>query len=215
MKLSIGAVVLVAALVTPLVGAAQTALSANAGWTSDYYFRGIFQKGSSASAGMDVEGQYFYAGTWAAGVGDGNEVDAYGGASWASGDFSASVGGTGYFYTGEFDRKYLEGNFNAGYGVISGEFSYGRHDLDQADPSDPDHENYWFAAITLEEAGFYLTGGLFGDSADGEYLEGGYGFTAAEVDFGIAWIYQTEAILGATEDNHTLVFSISKTFDLN
>ena len=86
----------VACLVTPLVGAAQTAVSANAGWTSDYFFRGIFQKGSSASAGLDVEGEYLYAGTWAAGVGDGNEIDFYGGANWSSGDFNVTVGGTGF-----------------------------------------------------------------------------------------------------------------------
>ncbi len=215
MKLSIGAVVLVAALVTPLAGAAQADVSANVGWASDYYFRGLHQKESSASVGLDVEGEYLYVGTWAAGVGDGNEVDLYAGANWGTGDFSVSVGGTGYFYTGEFDNTYLEGNLIAGYGPISGEFSYGRHDLDQAVPADPDSENYWFAGVTVEESGFYGTFGLFGDSADGEYIEAGYGFTAAEVDFGIAWIYQTADILGATEDNHTRVFNIGKTFSLN
>ena len=101
---------------------------------------------------MDVEGEYLYAGTWVAGVGDGNEVDAYAGAQWSSGDFSASIGGTGYFYTGDFDNTYLEGNAIVGYGPASGEFSYGRHGLDQADPADPDSENYWFAAI-IESAG--------------------------------------------------------------
>ena len=218
MKLSIGAAVLVAVLVTPLAGAAQADVSANVGWASDYFYRGIFQKGSSASAGLDVEGEYLYVGTWAAGVGDGNEVDLYGGANWASGDFSVSVGGTGYFYTGDFDTTYLEGNFNAGYGPISAEFSYGRHDLDEdatATPPVPDNEDYWFTALTLEEQGFYGTLGIFGKSFDGEYIEAGYGFSAAELDFGIAWIYQNEAILGANEDNHTLVFSIGKTFDLN
>ena len=58
MKLSISAAVLVAALVTPLAGAAQADVSANVGWASDYYYRGLLQKESSASAGLNVEGEY-------------------------------------------------------------------------------------------------------------------------------------------------------------
>ena len=220
MKLSIGAAVLVAALVTPLAGVAQEAeVSANVGWASDYFYRGIFQKGSSASAGLDVEAEYLYVGTWAAGVGDGNEVDLYAGANWASGDFSVSVGGTGYFYTGEFDNTYLEGNFNAGYGVLSAEFSYGRHDLVEdatATPPVPDNEDYWFLGITLEESGFYGTFGMFGKDLDGEYGEVGYGFSAADLDLGIAWIYSGDSLpFSGGEDDNTLVFTIGKTFDLN
>ena len=219
MKLSIGAAVLVAALVTPLAGAAQADVSANVGWASDYFYRGIFQQGSSASAGLDVEAEYVYVGTWAAGVGDGNEVDLYGGANWASGDFSVSVGGTGYFYTGEFDTTYLEGNLNAGYGPISAEFSYGRHDLNEdaaADPPVPDNEDYWFLGITLEQSGFYGTFGMFGKDLDGEYGEVGYGFSAADLDLAIAWIYSGDSLpFSEGEDDNTLIFTVGKTFDLN
>ncbi len=55
MKLSIGAVAVVAVLATPLVGAAQDAeISANAGFVSHYYYRGAPQEKASASAGLDV-----------------------------------------------------------------------------------------------------------------------------------------------------------------
>jgi uncharacterized protein (TIGR02001 family) len=55
--------------------------SANIGWASDYYYRGILQKSSSASGGIEVEHSGFYAGVWAADVGeltgDGLEIDGY------------------------------------------------------------------------------------------------------------------------------------------
>ena len=47
---------LAAALLIPFAGSAQTSVTANAGWSSDYFYRGVPQKSSSASAGLDVEG---------------------------------------------------------------------------------------------------------------------------------------------------------------
>lgn len=215
MKLSIGALVLVAASVTPLVGAAQEAeVSANVGLVSEYFYRGIVQKGAggtdvgaSASAGLDVAFPNVYLGTWAADVGDGNEVDLYAGFGTEVDDFSVSVGGTAYLYTGGFDNTYLEGNLNAGYGALSAEFSYGRHD------TDPGSENYWFLGVTVEEAGLYATFGTFGKAFDGEYYEAGYTLSVGDLDLSAAWIFSTEDLIGA--DDHTLVFGISHTFDLN
>ena len=91
-------------------GAAQADLSANVGFASDYYFRGIFQATSSASAGLDYESGGFYAGTWAADVRDGLEVDGYFGYGGEVGDFGYGIGFTGYFYTGDFDDTYQEIN---------------------------------------------------------------------------------------------------------
>ncbi len=221
MKVSIGAVVLVTALVTPLVGAAQEAeLSANVGFASEYFYRGIPQKATSASGGLDLTVSKVYVGTWAADVGDGNEVDVYAGVGTEVDDFSVSVGGTGYFYTDDrFDRTYLEGNFNVGYGPISAEFSYGTHDLDQPLPTDPDDETYWFLAGTVEQWGLYATFGTFGKDLDGEYFEGGYSLSVGDLDLSAAWIYSTDTILasflGAVEDDHTLVFSVTHTFDID
>ncbi len=86
---------------------AEGEVSYNIGFVSEYYFRGIKQKDSSASAGMDYENGGFYIGTWAADVGDGLEVDGYFGYGIETeGGFSASLGFTGYYYTGEFDDTY-------------------------------------------------------------------------------------------------------------
>ena len=218
MKMSMGAVALVAVVVTPLVGAAQEAeVSANIGWVSEYFYRGVPQKASSASAGLDVAADAWYVGTWAADVGDGNEVDLYAGFGTEVEEFTISVGGTGYFYTGDFDTTYLEGNLNVGYQALSAEFSYGRHDLDPDPlvPTDPDDEDYWFLGITVEEAGLYATFGAFGKDLDGEYYEAGYTLSVGDLDLSAAWIYSTEDLPLQVADDHTLVFGISHTFDID
>ena len=60
-------------------GTASAEWSGNIGWASEYHYRGILQKNSSASGGVDYETNGFYVGTWAADVGDGLEVDGYAG----------------------------------------------------------------------------------------------------------------------------------------
>ena len=96
---------------------------------------------------------------------------------------------------------------NAGYKAISAEFSYGRHDLVQAVPADPENETYWFLSATVEEAGLYATFGAFGKDLGGEYYEAGYSVSVGELDLSAAWIYST--------DDHTIVFSISHTFGID
>ena len=137
---------------------AEGEVSYNIGFVSEYYFRGIKQKDSSASAGMDYENGGFYIGTWAADVGDGLEVDGYFGYGIETeGGFSASLGFTGYYYTGEFDDTYEEINLNLGYGIASLEYSVGEWD------GFGDDADYDFIALTLEsESGFYGTYGSFG-----------------------------------------------------
>jgi uncharacterized protein (TIGR02001 family) len=85
--------------ITPLLASTASAeLTANVGWVSEYHFRGLFQKTSSASAGLDFDQGGFYLGTWAGDVGDGAEVDLYGGYLWESGDFSLGAGATAYHF---------------------------------------------------------------------------------------------------------------------
>ena len=95
-------------------------VSYKVGFASEYYYRGILQNDSSASAGIDYEDGGFYIGAWTADVGDGLEVDGYfgSGVETESG-FSVGVGFTGYYYTGEFDDTYEEVNLNMGYGMVS------------------------------------------------------------------------------------------------
>jgi uncharacterized protein (TIGR02001 family) len=192
---------------------AQADLSGNLGYMSEYHFRGILQKVSSVSGGLDYESGGFYVGSWAADVGDGLEVDGYFGYGTQVGDVDLSVGYTGYFYTGDFDDTYQEINLGAGFGLFSLDVAIGQYDGDFKPLVPGDQEDYTFISLTVADNGFYGTLGSFSQDADGEYLELGYGTTVSEIDLGIALILANEDLVGV--DDESLVFTIGKTFDLD
>lgn len=236
-KLSALAAITIGAI-TPSVVSAQAEVTANAGWLSQYYYRGIPQKTSSASAGLDVAASNFSAGTWAADVGDGAEIDLYAGVGFdITEEISVSAGGTGYFYTGEFDVTYLEANLGLAAGPISVEWSFGRHSYD------PDAAKYSFLGLTVEQDGLFATLGSFSEATEfgdaigdlftfdvpdnvgagihGQYLEAGYGFSAGDLDWVISGIWNDSEFSGelngdAEPTNElTFVLGVSKTFALN
>ncbi len=188
--------------------AASAEWSANVGWASEYHFRGILQKVSSASGGVDYESGGFYVGTWAADVGDGLEVDGYFGYGGEVEDFSYSIGFTGYYYTGDFDDTYQEINLGGAYGPLSLDIAVGEYENFDGPTLD-----YTFAALTLaSENGFYGTYGTFSQDADGDYLELGYGTTISDIDFGVALIMANDDLIG--DEDESLIFTIGKGFDL-
>jgi uncharacterized protein (TIGR02001 family) len=194
-------------------------LSANVGFASEYYYRGIKQKESSASGGLDFEAGGFYAGTWAADVGDGLEVDLYGGYNLELGAFSLGAGVTGYYYTGEFDETYEEVNLSAGFSFLSVGYSVGTWDGDGGYDGEGGDE-YDFLEVTAEYNGFYGTYGTFGQDADGDYFEVGYGTEVGGFDLGIAAIYSSDELSDQTDsrgdatESEALIFTIGKSFDL-
>ena len=197
---------LLAVLVT-LSSQAQADWSANLGFASEYYYRGIFQESSSANGGLDFESGGFYAGTWAADVGDGLEVDGYFGYGFDVGDASLSIGYTGYFYTGDFDDTYQEINLGAGFGLLTLDVAIGEYDN-----FDGPTQDYTFYSLTLEKNGFYGKVGGFSQDFEGEYLEVGYGTTISGVDVGLNLIFSNEDLVG--EADEAIVFTIGKSFDL-
>jgi len=230
-KVSAIAAVMVSVL-APAGLSAQAEITANAGWLSQYYYRGLLQKTSSASAGLDVAAGAVSAGTWAADVGDGAEIDLYGGVGIDLTDMvSVSIGGTGYFYTGQFDDTYLEVNLGAGLGPISIEWSMGQYSN-----FDPDNKlKYLFVGVTAEHEGLFATVGAAGyntgfsdaisDAFDKDlgyqYVEAGYGFTAGDLDWVISGIFNDSALSGEYNADLeptpelTFVLGVSKTFNLN
>jgi len=190
-----------------VTGVARADMSANIGYASEYHYRGILQKNSSANGGFDFESGGFYAGTWAADVGDGLEVDLYGGYGADVGELSLSVGFTGYYYTGDFDDTYQEINLGAGFGLLSLDVAIGQYDNFDAETLD-----YTYYALTLEKNGFYGKYAGFSQDFDGNYFEFGYGATVSEIDLGVALIFADDDLVGdATE---SIVFTIGKSFDL-
>ncbi len=185
-------------------------VTANIGWVSEYIYRGVPQKTSSASAGLDFESGIFYVGTWAADVGDGAEVDVYGGFNFEAGDWTMGVGATGYFYTGDFDDTYKELNLSVGYGLFSLEYAFGEYDNFDGPTLD-----YDFLELHFEYEGFFAAIGTFGRDFSGDTAQAGYGFEAAGLDFSLAWVWADKRLaLNDGKDDHTLVFSITKNFTL-
>ena len=136
---------------------ASAEFSANLGYMSDYYFRGVFQKSSSANGGLDYEKGGFYAGVWAADVGggstgDGLEVDGYFGYGGLVGNFSYGIGFTGYYYTGDFDDTYQEINLSAGYGFVTLDVALGEYS-NFGGPSRP--AMIFLGRLSVEHAGFW------------------------------------------------------------
>ncbi len=204
-RLALSSVIAMSALVTTQ---ASAEVSYNVGFVSEYYYRGIFQKSSSASAGIDFEQNGLYLGAWSADVGDGLEVDLYGGYGIETdAGLSASLGFTGYYYTGDFDDTYQEVNLGLGYGMFSLGYSSGQWDGFGAE------EDYDFLEIGFAtDSGFYGTYGTFGKDFDGDYFEFGYGTSISEFDVGVSYILTDE--LGDQEggEAEAIVFSIGKGF---
>jgi uncharacterized protein (TIGR02001 family) len=213
-KLLLGSVL--AASMSGLAVQASADVSGNVGFASEYYYRGILQKDSSASAGLDYENGGFSLGTWAADVGDGLEVDLYGGYGIETeSGFSLGLGFTGYYYTGEFDDTYEEINFSAGYGPVSVGYSVGEYDN-----FDGPSQDYDFTEITFEHEGFFATYGTFGDDFDGDYIELGYGTEVGGFDLGVTTIFSSDELSdeadseGNPEQSEAIIFTIGKSFDL-
>ena len=185
-------------------------VSGNIGWQSHYIYRGIPQSTSSAQGGVDFEKSGFYLGTWAADVGQGAEIDAYGGYGWTIGDFSFGIGATGYFYTDKFDDTYQEINLSAGFDFVTLDYAGGKYDNFTGPTLD-----YSFSSLTFEhESGLYAVLGTFGQDFDGNYYSAGYGFEVEGVDLSLEWVYSDNDLLGGNKESN-LVFGISKGFDFN
>jgi uncharacterized protein (TIGR02001 family) len=190
-----------------LSGIASGEWSANLGFMSEYYFRGIYQESTSANAGIDYEKNGFFAGTWAADVGDGLEIDGYFGYGFPAGTVDLSVAYTHYHYTGDFDDTYREINLGAAVSLFSFDIAIGKYDNFDGPTLD-----YTFYSVMAEKSGFYGKVGGFTQDFSGEYVEAGYVTTVAEVDLGVALIYSNADLVG--ESDEAIIFTVGKAFDL-
>lgn len=189
-------------------GSANADLSANLGFASDYYYRGIFQAGSSASAGIDFSQNGFYAGAWAADVKQGLEVDGYLGYGGEISGFNYSIGFTGYYYTQDFDDTYEEINLSTGYGIATIDVAIGEYDN-----FDGARQDYTYYALTLAKDGLYGKYAGFSRDFDGEYLEIGYSAELAEFDLGVSLLFANDDLVGDADE--AIVVKIGKSFEIN
>jgi uncharacterized protein (TIGR02001 family) len=206
---------------------AMADFSANAGWVSEYIYRGVYQEDSSAYGGFDYEDDSgFYIGVWGADVGVGLETDLYFGYRGTAGDdLGYSIGWTGYFYTENdppssatpgFYDTITEINLGISYGIFSLDHAIGEED-GWGTPTD-----YTFTTLTVApEVGPYYSYNTFGDQYDGSYFEVGYGFSVMELDLSVAFMYALDVgdlnnIILLSEDvpysESVVTFGVSKSF---
>jgi len=212
-KQVIAVIAIICAASTPLQAAD---LSANIGWNSDYVFRGISQDKSSANAGLDLEADGFYIGTWAASVSPGLEVDLYGGYNGTVQDFTYGIGATGYFYTDDFDDTYLEINLRGGWKFLSVEAAIGEYDNFNGPTQD-----YLFLAGKAEYKNFYGLIGGYARDFEGAYVELGYGNTLTVADsdlfdWSLSIIFRGDDLpTKGAEDDTYLNLGFTKGFAIN
>jgi uncharacterized protein (TIGR02001 family) len=218
---------LLTAAATPAVSMAEA--SANAGWVSEYIFRGVFQEDSSAYAGIDyAHDSGLYVGTWGADVGKGLETDIYFG--YAGGeDFTYKIGFTGYYYTDDFDDTYQEVNLGIGYGIFALDVAVG--EWDGALFGYPSTDYTFTSVVISPEVGPYYKIGLWGDdyadilvgtAGDAEYFEIGYAHSLEDlgVDVSIAVTYSDDLVVANFDDgdealaDYAIVFGVKKNFSI-
>lgn len=205
----------VALLCTLAANAQAVEVTANIGYMSEYIFRGISQSDSSAMGGVDVTADGFYLGTWTADVEQGLEVDLYGGYNGTVGDIRYGIGGTGYFYTDDFDDDYTEVNLSLGYKIFSISAAIGEYENFDGPSLD-----YTYIAPRVDYAGFYGLVGMFSQDFDTTYYEAGYGseFEPIAVSYKISLIYTDDTSITESTDSDSgetsLMLSVSKSFGL-
>lgn len=213
----------VAVLSVPFATQAESAipgeLSANAGFVTDYYFRGSNLGDGGAYAGVDYNLNGIYLGTWIiddqTGGNDGLETDFYLGYGLdITESVSFSAGYTRYEYTYSSDFEH-EINLNLGLGAFALEYSFGK-DEDLGVPE----TDYDFTAVSWSGEVFSLTYGDFdnSDTDDGvSYIElaasGEVSGVDVTVTLGDQIDVQTAGVPGSTGNGY-LILDIGKSFDL-
>ncbi len=216
-------IVIAAAVAATLSSASAFAdLTANLGVVSDYVFRGVVQTNSAAgNGGIDwSDDSGIYAGVWATniegGTASGLEIDLYVGYGGEIDDFGYSVGYTHYGYTGDFDSSYDEVNLGGAYGDFSVDIAIGTHEALTAGGTDDD---YTFVSLGYGSGPFFASYNAFGGDWGGAYLEFGMStdIGGAEASLSVIKGEPEDNFTGIganTSDGSTMVFSISKSFDL-
>ena len=150
---------------------AQAGLSANIGVTSNYLWRGITQTGDGAAVSGGIDWGHdsgFYLGTWASnidwGVGNGAEVDFYGGYDGSIGDFGYGIGAIYYYYPSSNydDSDFAELNFKGSWKFLEAGIDWTIYG--QADSGAPfdSGDLYYHLSVSFDVAETWSIGGTVG-----------------------------------------------------
>jgi uncharacterized protein (TIGR02001 family) len=189
MKKLLSASVAAAAMTAGFAAPASADVSANAGFVTDYIYRGSNLGDAGAYVGVDYEASGFYAGVWAIDDESSTEIDYYLGYGMEHGDFSWGVGATAYTYTSSSDQE-LEFGLNLYYMGFGTNIYLGTDNNDNTEDSDYlFYDLYWAGEV------FGVTYGHFQQDEDKDkgiedvnynYLEVSAGGEVAGLDMAVS-----------------------------
>ncbi|WP_096085565.1 hypothetical protein [Agaribacterium haliotis] len=212
-KAIVGAIA-AATMSAAMVPAVNAEVTANAGFVTDYYFRGTALGNSAAYAGADYSAGGFYAGTWwindGNGANDGLENDWYLGYGGEAGSFSYDVSYVNYQYTyadnWEHELALNLGVAGFSLGLVAGDAEPGVDDVDAV--------GYNVYTLGYEVSFFSATVGQWENDDDGEYQWAEISFSGDIVE-GVSASLTMGAKAEDDVDNDGYMFlDISKSFDL-
>ena len=197
--------------------AAQAGVSANAGFVTDYIWRGMNQSAEGTGqpalqGGLDYEHDSgLFVGTWASTMDQGYEYDLYAGWGGSVKGFDLGATYTAYMYTEDSSTNELnfqEVNLSAGYGPVS--IGY---DINVTEDAKDTHYSVSLDASAVAE-GISLTYGATDDGVSGTpsmgYFDIGYATDVEGFDLGVDVIFSD----ANTDDTTFFVVGLSKSFDL-
>jgi uncharacterized protein (TIGR02001 family) len=222
MTKSIALAAAVAAALTS--GAAAAEVTANAGIYSNYIWRGVTQTNDQAAGQGGIDwgfGPGFYVGTWVSnvdfsGLGDGYEMDVYGGWAGEAGSFGYDLGVITYQYPTDpsgsnFTEVYATGSiagFTAGIWYTVDKASL------LADPNGNDDDIYLYGAydFSAKDIDYSLYIGNYSIDADSNADYTHYGASIGKGGFSFA--VDKNDIEGGSADNVRFTVGYAVDFDL-
>lgn len=193
-------------------GIALAEVSANIGVTSNYIWRGVSQSddGASVSGGLDyAHTSGLYAGTWAASIDGGTELDLYLGYAGEAGAIGYDIGYIHYLYPNDDDLDFGEIYLGASYSLFSAMLSY-----------DPDNQDMYAQLGVDFELGQGFGLGLHvgsyrfkdEDSVAGPVNYSDYAVTLSKDDFSFAISNMSKNEEWGQSDNYRVAVSWSTSF---
>jgi hypothetical protein len=212
--------------------AMATELTGNAGFVTNYVWRGIDASNGKAAAqgGLDAGWDNgLFVGTWLSTVEvsratdasedeSGIEIDLYGGWGGETGDWNYGVAGTYYTFTDRVAGDFTELNLSGGFKWFTLTINPGKYK-----PIGESSEDYIFYSLTGELNGFYATLGYWDwddlDDISGGYGELGYSNTLSWegkelFDYAVSYVYAEKDIVVNDQSRNTLIFGITKNFGI-
>lgn len=208
---------------------AQAELIANIGATSNYLWRGVTQTsdGPAISGGVDwAHESGAYAGTWVSnidwGIGNGAEVDFYGGFANEIGDFGYDAGLIYYYYPdsdyndSDFSELYLKGSWK----FLSAGLAYTLSGDADSDAPWSSGDMYYHIGGSFDLAETWslgITGGYYDFDTSRAWGDMDYGHIQADVtksagDWGDVTLTVSQAEEASGDDDTKFLISWSKSF---